>query len=81
MWSLMRHTESQEYQAWKRHKVWCFLCNPCDTHCLFHRPWRRPCLISAFRMFRVLPLILTPWSRTVFFAPTMYSMPQANYRL
>ena len=41
MWSLVRHTEFQEFQVLKRYKVWCFLCSPRHTRCLFCCPYRR----------------------------------------
>ena len=39
-WTLVRQWEFQKFQAWKRHKVWCYLRYACDTRCLFHCPWR-----------------------------------------
>ena len=76
-WSLVRQSELQEFQAWKRHKVWCFLRYAHDTHCLFDCPWRPPCFFCAFQTFRVPSLVLAPGTKTVFTAFDMYSMLQA----
>ena len=37
-WTLVRQAEYQEFQAWKRHKVWCCLRDARDTRCLLHCP-------------------------------------------
>ena len=41
-WSSVRQPYFQEFQAWKRHKVWCFLLHARDIRCLFDCPWRPP---------------------------------------
>ena len=79
-WSLVQQLEFQEFQAWKRHKVWCFLRYARDTRRLFDCPWRPTCLFFAFQTFRVLSLVLAPGTKTVFTAFTMYSMLQAMVR-
>ena len=65
-WTLMPESEFQEFQAWKCHKVQCFLRYAHDTRCLFDCPWRPPCLFRAFQTFRVLFLALAPGKTTVF---------------
>ena len=47
-WSMVRQSEFQEFQVWKRHKVWCFLRYARDTRCLSDCPWRPPCLFCVF---------------------------------
>ena len=73
-WTLVRQSEFQVFQAWKRHKVWCFLRCLCDTRCLFTCPWRLSCLFCVFQTFRLLSLVLALGTQTVFTAFTMYSM-------
>ena len=53
-WTLVRQAKYQEFQAWKRHKVWCCLRDARDTRCLLHCPWRPPRLFCALQTFRVL---------------------------
>ena len=79
-WSLRRQSEFQEFQVWKRLKVWCFLRHTHDTHCLFDCPWRPPCLSCAAHMFRVLCLVLAPGTKAVCTALNMYSIIQAMPR-
>ena len=76
-WTLVRQSEYQEFQAWKRHKVWCGLRDARDTRCLLDCPRRPPCLFCALRTFRVLSPDLAPVTITVFAALNMRSMSQA----
>ena len=76
-WTLVWQLEYQEFQAWKRHKVWCCLRNAHDTHCLFDCPWRPPCLFCALLMFRVLSPDLGPVTIIVFSALDLRSMSLA----
>ena len=76
-WTLVRQSKYQEFQAWKRHKVWCCLHDARDTRCLFDCPWRPPCLFCALQTFRVLCPDLAPGTITVFTALNMCSMLQA----
>ena len=73
-WSPVRQSEFQDFQAWKRHKVWCFLRFARDTRCLFDCPWQPLCLFYVFRMFRVLSLVLAPGTQPEFSVLHMYSM-------
>ena len=75
--SLVRQSEFQEFQARKRHKVWCCLRYARDIRCLFNCPWRPPCLFCALRTFRVLSPDLAPVMITVCTALNMCSMLQA----
>ena len=76
-WTLVLQSEYQEFQAWKRHKVWCCLRDACDTRCLLDCPWRPPCLFCALQAFRVLSPDLALVTITVFAALNMRSMSQA----
>jgi hypothetical protein len=76
-WTLVRQAEYQEFQAWKRHKVWCCLRDARDTRCLLHCPWRPPCLFCALQTFRVLSPDSALVTITVFAALNMRSMSQA----
>ena len=76
-WTLVRQAEYQEFQAWKRHKVWCCLRDARDTRCLLHCPWRPPCLFCALQTFRVMSPDFALVTITVFAALNMRSMSQA----
>ena len=76
-WTLVRQADLQEFQAWKRHKVWCCLRYERDTHCLLNCPWRPPYLFCALKTFRLLSPDLAPGRITVFSALNMRSMLQA----
>ena len=52
--SVVGLSELQEFQAWKRHKVWWFLLYTRDTQRLFGCSWPHACFFCAFRTFRVL---------------------------
>ena len=54
--SLVRHTDLQEFQPWKHHKVWCFLCYARDTRHLFRYPGRWPRFVCAMRTLQVVAL-------------------------
>ena len=73
-WTLVRQSEFQEFQAFKRHKVWCCLRNARDTRCLFDSPWRPSSLFCALQTFRVLSPDLAPGTINVFPARNMRSM-------
>ena len=73
----MRQSEFQEFQAMKRHKVWCCLPDARDTRCLFDCPRQPPCFFCALQTFRVLSPDLAPGTITVFPALNMRSMLQA----
>ena len=76
-WTLVRQAEYQEFQAWKRHKMWCCLRDARDTRCLLHCPWRPPRLFCALQTFRVLSPDSALVTITVFAALNMRSMSQA----
>ena len=76
-WTLVRQSEYQDFQAWKRHKVWCCLRYARDTHCLFDSPWRPRCLFCALQTFRALSSDLALGTITVFTALNMRSVLQA----
>ena len=76
-WTLVWQSEFQEFQAWKRHKVWCCLRYARDTHCLFDSPWRPRCLFCALQTFRVLSSDLAPGTITMFTTLNMRYMLQA----
>ena len=76
-WTLVRQAKYQEFQAWKRHKVWCCLRDARDTRCLLHCPWRPPRLFCALQAFRVLSPDSALVTITVFAALNMPSMSQA----
>ena len=79
-WTLVRQAECQEFQAWKRHKVWCCLRDARDARCLLHCPWRPPCLFCALQTFRVMSPDSALVTITVFAALNMRSMSQAMPR-
>ena len=77
MWTLVRQAEYQEFQSWKRHKVWCCLRDAHDTRCLLHRRCRPLCLLCALRTFPVMSPDLPLVTITVFAALNMHSMSHA----
>ena len=60
-WTRVRQSEFQEFQAWKRHKMWCCLRDARHTRYLFDGPWRSSCLFCALQTFACCLRIWLRW--------------------